>query len=273
MTPYDLSPTARLEGIHMVGTVARRLLISYPVPPEALARFVPPGAELSLFAGKAWVSACFVRMDDMRPSFAGRLFGLGYRYLIHRTRARLPFPDGKLRECVLVLEPNMSSRLLAVAGSKITKILFQHRDIRIQEDPEGWTIQMRQGSELLYDATVARPPSRIEGVPPRLPEGSCFRDAAEADGFLLGVSYGGQWVPETQTLSLLPETHEPWETLVTRCETRQNRFLDDLGCGGVEADHGITMAEIPHWFGVRPVQVRLASPESGGSDAHGRPPR
>ena len=72
----------------MVGTVVRRFLISSAVPPEALASHVPPGAELSLFDGKAWVSACFVRMDDMRPSFTPSALGVKYNYLIHRTRAR-----------------------------------------------------------------------------------------------------------------------------------------------------------------------------------------
>ena len=236
-TSYDIRPTEPLSGIHMLGTVVRRFLISYAVPPEALTGHIPPGAELSLYGGKAWVSACFVHMNDMRPSF---------------VPARLPFPDGKQRESVLVLEPNIDRRLLAWAGARITGISFRQRDIRLDEEEDGWRLQMMHRGEVLYDVRIS--PSECG---PELPTGSCFPNAEEADRFLLGLSYGGQWAQGTGSLCLLPETHEPWQTLVTSCETRVNGFLEGLGCSGVRADHVITMTDIPHYFGIRPVKVKL----------------
>jgi hypothetical protein len=175
-----------------------------------------------------------------------------YNYLIHRTRARLPFPDGKRRESVLVLEPNIDRRLLAWAGARITGISFRKRDIRLDEEEDGWRLQMKHRGEVLYDARISSSECGSE-----LPAGSCFPNAEEADRFLLGLSYGGQWAQETGSLCLLPETHEPWQTLVTSCETRVNGFLEGLGCSGVRADHVITMTDIPHYFGIRPVKVKL----------------
>ena len=210
-TSYDIPPTEPLSGIHMLGTVVRRFLISYAVPPEALTGHIPPGAELSLYGGKAWGSACFVHMNDMRPSFAPAPLGMSYNYLIHRTRARLPFPDGKRRESVLVLEPNIDRRLLAWAGARITGISFRRRDIRLDEEKDGWRLQMIYRGEVLYDARIS--PSECG---PELPTGSCFPNAGEAD-----------------------------------------RFLEGLGCSGARADHVITMTDIPHYFGIRPVKVRL----------------
>ena len=251
-TSYDIQPTEPLSGIHMLGTVVRRFLISYAVPPEALTGHIPPGAEVSLYGGTGWVSACVVHMNDMRPSFAPAPLGMRYNYLIHRTRARLPFPDGKRRESVLVLEPNIDRRLLAWAGARITGISFRQRDIRLDEEEDGWRLQMMNRGEVLYDVRIS--PSECG---PELPAGSCFPNAEEADRFLLGLSYGGQWAQETASLCLLPETHEPWQTLVTSCETRVNGFLEGLGCSGVRADHVITMTDIPHYFGIRPVKVKL----------------
>jgi uncharacterized protein YqjF (DUF2071 family) len=236
----------------MRGTVVTRFLISYAVPPEALAGQVPPGAELSLHGGKAWISACFVFMNDMRPSFAPASLGMSYNYLIHRTRARLPFPDGKLRESVLVLEPNIDKRFLAFAGSRVTGISFKRRDIQLDREGDGWRLSMSHEGELLYDASIS--PSEKYST---LPEGSLFSNGEEADGFLLGVSHGGQWARETNSLCLLPETHDPWKTLVTSCETRKNAFIESLGCSTVSADHVITMTAIPHYFGIRPLRVRL----------------
>ena len=159
---------------------------------------------------------------------------------------------GKRRESVLVLEPNIDRRLLAWAGARITGISFRKRDIRLDEEEDGWRLQMMHRGEVLYDARIS--PSECG---PELPSGSCFPNAEEADRFLLGLSYGGQWAQETDSLCLLPETHEPWQTLVTSCETRVNGFLEGLGCSGVRADHVITMTDIPHYFGIRPVKVKL----------------
>ena len=78
-----------------------------------------------------------------------------------------------------------------------------------------------------------------------------------ADDFLLGVSFGGQWVKGERELKLLPETHDRWETLVCTCTTHANRFLESLGIDAAEADHAITMTQIPHYFGLTPIKTDL----------------
>ena len=246
--PFDLAPTDRLSGIHMVGTVVRRFLISYPVSPDALSDHLPPGAECATHNGVAWVSACFVRMDDMRPNILPRFAGMGFHYLIHRTRARLPFPDGQLREAVLVLQPNINRRLLSTFGAWLTGVGFQTRQIDFTEDADHWRIRMTYKRELLYDATILKS-SCSESISSE----SRFETAKQADDFLLGVSFGGQWVKGQRRLKLLPETHEPWTTTACTCVTHKNRFLETLGVDLVEADHAITMEQIPHYFGITPI--------------------
>ena len=249
---FDLAPTDRLTGLHMVGKVVRRFLISYPVPPEALQKFLPPRAELSIHDGAAWVSACFVRMDDMRPNFFPGFLGMGFNYLIHRTRARLPFPDGSTREAVLVLQPNINRPLLSSCGSMLTGVGFRTRQIEFTEDESHWRVQMTDRGELRFDAEISK-----EACSSQVSESSRFPNAATADSFLLGVSFGGQWVKGQSKLKLLPETHEPWETVATTCKTRCNSFLEELGVESVEADHVITMTDCPHYFGITPIKTQL----------------
>ncbi|WP_166831542.1 DUF2071 domain-containing protein [Thalassoroseus pseudoceratinae] len=250
--PFDLAPTARLSGLHMVGTVFRRFLISYPVDPHILADYLPPGAECVTHNDCAWVSACFVRMDDMRPSFLPRWMGMGFNYLIHRTRARLPFPDGKLREAVLVLQPNINRPLLSTFGSLLTGVGFKTRQIDFSEDDADWRIQMNHRGKLLFDAEIPKASCSERIVPD-----SQFSSASEADRFLLGVSFGGEWKNGQQHLKLLPETHDPWETRVCKCISHKNQFLESLGLDRLAADHAITMTEIPHYFGVTPIKADL----------------
>ena len=236
----------------MVGTVVRRFLISYPVSPDVLSAYLPPGAQCATHDGLSWVSACFVRMDDMRPNILPRFLGMGFNYLIHRTRARLPFPDGKLREAVLVLQPNINRQLLSTFGSLLTGVRFQTRRIDFTDDDDNWRIRMLTKGELLYDATIVKS-SCSESISSE----SRFSTAREADDFLLGVSFGGQWAQGQRNLKLLPETHDPWTTLACTCITHKNQFLETLGVDTVDTDHAITMTQIPHYFGITPIKTVL----------------
>lgn len=251
---FDIDCLQPLPGLHLVGTVARRFLISYAVDPALLAEWVPPGAELSLAHGKAWVSACFVHIDDMRPAGAPRALGMEFHYLIHRTRARVPYPDGKVRESVLILEPNIDRSLLSCLGRLSAGVRFEVRSVKLEQDAGGWRLMMRDGSgDLLFHADI--PDSFGTGMP----AGSLFASAEEADDFLLGVSHGGEWHRDRSRLRLLAETHDPWETRVGACRTHRNAFLERLAGGPVESDHVITMTGVPHYFALRGFDVDLTT--------------
>jgi len=246
---YELDCLQPLTGLHLVGTVTRRFLISYAVEPALLAPRVPPGGELSLAHGKAWVSACFVHIDDMRPAGTPKALGMQFHYLIHRTRARLPYPDGVVRESVLILEPNIDRSLLSCLGRLSAGVRFEVREVALEESTDGWRLRMTAGDTVLFDAQIARE------FETHMPPASLFADPAEADDFLLGVSYGGEWHADRSRLRLLAETHDPWETRVGTCRTHTNAFLESLGLAGGEADHVITMTDIPHYFALRGFDV------------------
>jgi uncharacterized protein YqjF (DUF2071 family) len=246
----DLNPTEPLHGLHMKGTVTRRFLITYSVPPEALAFAVPPGGELVLHNGLAWVSACFVHLAGMRPSWAPKALGTEFNYLIHRTLARLPYPDGKLRSTVLVLEANINRRLLGVIARKMTGVRFRVRDISLADLGQSWVVRMKEGEEVLYEAEIYK-----HSIGSQIDARSQFKSAGEADRFLLGISFGAQWEPEARQIKLLAETHDPWQTYVGQCKTNRHAFLKSLGVQQVAADHVITMTDIPHYFALRGLVV------------------
>jgi uncharacterized protein YqjF (DUF2071 family) len=248
--PSDLAPTDTLQGLHMKGTVTRRFLVTYPVQPERLLASVPPGGQLVLHNDRAWVSACFVNIAGMRPSIFPAWLGTGFNYLIHRTLAWLPYPDGKKRRTVLVLEANINRRLLGVVARRMTGVRFRIRDIALVDREASWLVRMTDRQEVLYEAEIEKNSIGLQTV-----DGSQFTSASEADGILLGVSFGAQWEPESQRIKLLAETHEPWQTYVGRCKTSQHALLKSLGVQQFEADHVITMTDIPHYFAIRGLVV------------------
>ena len=190
------------------------------------------------------MSACFVHIKRMRPSpLPEAVGGIGFNYLIYRTRARLPFPDGRCREFVLVLEANINRPVFALLGRQTPGVRFRARDIALTTTCELFTITMRDDNgALLYDAVLPR-----ASFTAHLPAGSCFPSLDQADQFLLGVPFGGEWHPDAGRLRLFAETHDPWEARAGTCQTRCNTFLVGLGVCP-EADHVITMTRVPHYF-------------------------
>ncbi len=253
---FDISATTPLSGLHMKGTVTRRFLITYGVSPAVVANAVPPGAELSLFNGMAWISACYVNLSGMRLSFAPEWTGAGFNYLIHRTRARLPYPDGKLRESVLVLEASIDRPFLGFLAGQTAGVRFKARDIELLEAGDSWTLRMASGEEVLFQAQIYK-----DSFGKEIRTSSKFPSAQQADQFLLGVSFGGEWQPSRGRLRLLAETHDPWQTLVGRCTTSRHAYLESLGAVNVEADHVITMTDIPHYFALLGTSVPTFQPE------------
>lgn len=260
-TLSDLAPTEPLRGLHMKGVVTRRFLVTYPVPPEALASAVPPSGELVLHNSLAWVSACFVHIARMRPSFGPESVGIGFNYLIHRTLARLPYPDGKMRSTVLVLEANINRRLLGLVARKMTGVRFRVREITLTDLNDAWIIRMKDRQEVLYEAEI-----RKDSIATQFHGPSQFMSADAADRFLLGMSFGAQWEPEAGRIKLLAETHDPWETYVGQCQTNRHALLKSLGVQLQDADHVITMTDIPHYFALRGIVVACPAASSAHDD-------
>ena len=249
---YDIEPTSRLPGLHLDGMVTRRFLISYPVPVEALGRFLPPGAEVSTWAGSAWLSACFVNIKHMRPSLVPGELGIEFNYLVHRTRAWLPYPDGTRRESVLVLEANINRKLFSSIGRATAGVRFRNRHIALTETGDSWTLTMhKEPGVTLYEADIPK-----SSITQELPGESRFENIDEADRFLLGVSYGGEWHANTRQLRLFAETHDPWIASAGTARTRCYKLLESLGVRSPEADHVITMTETPHHFAMFGVNVK-----------------
>lgn len=254
---YDISPTTPVPGLRLNAMVTRRFLISYPVRPAALSAFLPPDAELSTWQGFAWVSACFVNIRRMRPCVVPSPLGIEFNYLIHRTRAKLPYPDGVRREAVLVLEANINNRLYGAIGQRLQGVDFHTRDIRLLEEPDCWRVRMRaDDGALLFQADIAK-----DSIGDGLPAGSCFPDVAAADRFLLNVSYGAAWHAQQRSLSLSAETHDAWHALAGNCTTQRFAFLESLdesrGTEAPQADHAITMTNVPHYFAWRGIEQKL----------------
>jgi hypothetical protein len=248
---FDLAPSGRLRGLHLIGTVAHRFVINYAVPTNALLPMVPPGAELLLWRGRAWVSACYAEVHHLRPSWLPPMAGIGFRYLIHRTLAHLPFPDGSRHSAALVLDAAADRRGIAALSRTTTGMRFHVRPIKLVESDDRWLISMSNRSgAALFEAEIRR-----DCLCGTMPDRSLFASLAEAERCFLGHGYRGQWQPHKRRIRLLAQTHEPWQVLAGQATTRCHKFLESLCGQPTEADHVLTTTSVQHGFAARAINV------------------
>ncbi len=167
------------------------------------------------------------------------------------------YPDGALRESVLVLEANMNEPLLALLGRVTTGVNFRVRDIDLVEGVDGWDLSMVDNGSVLYQSHIQR-----SSISESLPDCSIFENTSDGDRFLLGVSYGGEWDKPKGRLRLLAETHDPWTTFAGASHTERFDFVEKLGASSLQADHVMTMTNIPHYFALRGFDVQCGSPDT-----------
>lgn len=241
-----MPPTASLDGLHFRGVVQQRIIANYRLPVDLVRPLVPEDADLWTGGpgGDAWVSACFVQMRHVRPAGVPPWAGASLRYLVHRTMARVPFPDGRRRKAVYVLAAYASPMLPRVAARILGGAPFAPATITWGRTADGFRVRAERQGEVLYDATTRRAFAS-----------AVFADVAQADEAILGMAWGSY---KRREWKLFPETHEPWDAYGLRQTTARNAFLQGLGAGGVEADHVLAMERSPHSFG-RPVRVPQAA--------------
>jgi hypothetical protein len=148
-----------------------------------------------------------------------------------------------------MLESNINRRLATILGGATAGITTNLRPVRLTEDEDGWRVEMteREG-KILYSAEI--PHQQISRT---LPEDSVFPNATEASRFILEMSFGGQWLPRKKSVCLLAETHVPCDLAFARCKTTVNTFVEGLAGKSVDADHVLSMTNVPHQFALRGV--------------------
>ena len=143
----------------------------------------------------------------------------------------------------------------------MTGVRFRVREITLTELNDAWIVRMKERQEVLYEAEIYK-----NSIDTQFHGQSQFVNASAADQFLLGISFGAQWEPDSGRIKLLAETHDPWNTYVGQCKTNRHAFLTSLGVQQPTADHVITMTNIPHYFALRGIVVPCPAASSAPPD-------
>jgi hypothetical protein len=222
------------------GVIARRLLVNYRLPVDAIAARLPPGVEpkpVPGSPGEGMVGVCLIRLESMRLRGMPAWMGQASENVAHRVAVRWHAEDGATREGVWIPRRHTASRFTRWGGRLVG---VRHDAARFQTEDRDGRLSIR----------VAAPGSAVEVVgreSDRLPEGSAFRSLPEASEFFAGGSTGCSVTPRGGVAGVRLETAH-WSVRPFAVESARSSVVEEaFGVPpGTPVDCALVMRGIPH---------------------------
>jgi uncharacterized protein YqjF (DUF2071 family) len=139
------------------------LFAHWAVPPALIARHVPPGLQLDLFEGRAWIGVVPFFMSNVMPRGFRWLRGLStFAELNVRTYVTASSSAGERKPGVFFFSLDAVSPLAVAVARRFFHLPYYHAAIDIEETPAAG---LGAGAVITYDcrriAAIGEPPARF----------------------------------------------------------------------------------------------------------------
>lgn len=198
------------------------LALTYAFESSVLSPLLPPGLTLDQHEDMGFVAVALVQTRGLRPTFVpdglGREFFLaGYRiFAKHRSQ------DGITRRGLRILRSDTDRRAMAFFGNLLTHYNYQVAASRFLESEHSLRIEV--------DSHDGQGDLRITahlGVDPeRPPEGSPFRDHADARRFAGPLPWTFDYEKETHSIVRIKGVRSEWTPRPIRVDVDRLSFFD-----------------------------------------------
>ncbi len=229
---------ALIPTVHAV--MARRILVNFRVKPEVAARLLPQPFRPKLVKDHAMAGICLIRLEEMRPVWLPRWFGVASENAAHRIAVEWDM-NGRSHEGVFIPRRDTNSLLNHVAGGRLFPGVHHRAEFRCSENRGRFNVQLRSYDGAARVKVVAR-------VADGWPSGSVFNSLEETSKFFRGGFSG--WSPSTncglEGVELRPEK---WEMHPLTLEHVESSFFNDprrFPPASVEFDSALLMHGIGH---------------------------
>jgi len=223
------------------GVIDRRILISYRVRPEVLARCLPHPFRPKIVRGVGVAGICLIRLSGIRPRGLPAFLGLSSENAAHRIAVEWE-EEGRPREGVYIPRRDTSSRLNTWAGGKVYPGIHHHARFHVSEEAGRFRVGFKSDdgmAQVSVDVTVAD----------SHPAGSCFRTLEDASHFFRGGALGYSVTPDPGRYDGLELRCLDWTMAPLRVDAVRSSFFDDeerFPKGTAVLDSGFLMRGVPH---------------------------
>ncbi|HEV7282783.1 MAG TPA: DUF2071 domain-containing protein [Pirellulaceae bacterium] len=231
------------------GVIERRILASYRVRPEALARVLPPPFRPKTIRGWGVAGICLIRLRNVRPRALPGFVGLSSENAAHRIAVEWD-RDGQTQEGVYIPRRDTSSRLNTFLGGRFFPGEHHLARFRVEEGAGRYSVEVDAEDRGMHAAVVGR-------LAERLPEDSVFASLDEASAFFERGSLGYSVTAREGEYDGLELKTFRWGVRPLEIERFESSFFDDpqrFPAGAVEFDCALLMQDVAHeWHGRSPI--------------------
>ncbi len=228
------------------GLIRRRLLVNYRVDAAVMERFLPPPFRPKLHRGHAIAGICLIRLEQIRPGWLPRFFGISSENAAHRIAVLWDTPSGEAREGVFIPRRDTGSWINHFAGGRIFPGEHHLADFDVTDDGSRISMSIRSRDRLMAVQLRAH-------VSDALPESSCFESLAESSAFFEGGGVGYSVTRDCCRLDGIRLQTDRWQVRPLEVEFVESSFFADestFPTGSVTFDHGLIMRDLSHqWHG------------------------
>jgi len=229
------------------GLIRRRLLINFRVDAAAMAAFLPAPFRPKLHRGHAIAGICLIRLEDIRPSWSPRIFGLTSENAAHRIAVVWEDADGATREGVYIPRRDTSSRLNHLVGGRLFPGEHHLANFTCQEKESHLAMRIRSRDRTMAVDLEARETDTF-------PTSSCFENLAESSAFFEAGSIGYSVTRDCCRFDGIRLETLEWKAGPLHMESIHSSFFDEqpevFPPGTIQFDHALIMRNLPHrWHG------------------------
>ena len=229
-----------MKPMTILGTIDRRVLISYRVDPEVAARCLPSPFRPALQGGVAIAGICLIRLTGLRPAPLPRLLGATTENVAHRFAVEWDGPAGT-ESGVYVPRRDTSSRLAQALGGRRFPGPMAHGRFHVDEGPGHVHVRYRSDNGDVSVEVRARQGDRF-------PERSVFDTLEAASASFRRDSVGYSPARGRTSYDAVDLQTTTWNVLPLNIECVHSSWFDDesrFPRGTIELDSALLMRDIP----------------------------
>lgn len=229
----------------IAGTIDRRILVNFNVDQGVASAYLPPPFRPKLFAGRAIVGICLIRLKQIRPKGTPRLIGVSSENGAHRIAVEWD-EKGVLREGVFVPRRDTSASINALAGGRVFPGTHRKADFIVKEVHGRYAVEFRSidGVHLRIEARESDAWSSA----------SVFPDLNTASEFMRKGSFGYSPTSIPGSFHGLELRTSEWHVVPLDVAEVESSFFADhtvFPVGSVRFDGAMLMKGVEHeWHAV-----------------------
>lgn len=202
------------------GLIRRRLLVNFRAEAEVVERILPPQFRPKLHRGFAIVGICLIRLEQIRPAWMPKAFGISSENAAHRIAVQWRDSSGETCDGVFIPRRDTGSRLNHLAGGRLFPGEHHFAEFTVEE--EGARISM---SIKARDGGMSIRLSAREAD--SLPSTSCFSSLEESSAFFESGSIGYSVTRDCCRLDGVRLETEGWEVKPLAIDFVESSFFSN----------------------------------------------